>query len=729
MGITAKRPLVWAAASYLLGILAGSWLDLPAKWLWVAAGLVLVLVLFLHRFPRSVWLLLVAFLLSGAAAISHSYDYSWVPLDKPVRLEGRIAEAEDRDKGRMYQLSHVSIDGVEIPQGVFLRSYERNFEVDDLVSLETRLSLPEPPAYPHAFDDQKYCASQNVAFRAYEGETWEVTGRSQDWLAALNGVRSWMGERMDELFGEQAGLAKALLIGEEGDISEESLENFRDAGISHILSVSGLHVSILVGCFALLLEKLRLNRRVTFVVTMVFLLAYVCLTGFRLSMVRAGVMTAIALAGRLTGRRPDYLSLLAAAFFVVVLPNPAVVFDVGVQLSYGAVFAILCLGPPLSRLLPGKFRTVNQSVSASLAVNAGTLPIIVNLNNYFWPLTIVVNILAVMLSSIAVPAAAVATLLYCLIGGVMAWLGQAVSVLLSGLESLSSLVDLLPEAGVTLPSLPTWIALVVFLVLFFASDFWRVRWKPKAATLGIGALFLIGAFLLPPLFAPSFQMVFLDVGQADAVALETRLGQTVLVDAGKDSYAATYLVKQGRRADKVVLTGVDQSHAGGLDALLSEGLVDEIYLPAEQKEFLGSKYPNVEMQALYDGDVVYLDAHSSLEVIYPPDTEEGTLALLLRYDGKEACLFLGDFTIEEEERLAEGETKAPVIRLGRNAAKTGTSAVFIDAVSPKYAVASTNREISDTVQEALDGVQVLSTKKDGCITFRWDGELKWEESR
>lgn len=175
--------------------------------------------------------------------------------------------------------------------------------------------------------------------------------------------------------GDRGALATALITGSKTNLSVGAVSHFRTCGATHLMAVSGLHLSVIVGSLYWLLRKLRLPAWLTTVLTGAVLLVYDGVAGFSASVVRASLMMAVLLAARLFGRKADGLNSLGLAVFLLCT-DPFAVTDVSLQLSVTSVLSLLTLSPVLNKSLARLHipKVLRQSFSATVSVLLYTLP-------------------------------------------------------------------------------------------------------------------------------------------------------------------------------------------------------------------------------------------------------------------------------------------------------------------------------------------------------------------
>lgn len=198
-------------------------------------------------------------------------------------------------------------------------------------------------------------------------------------------LRHQVGRAMDRLLPRrEAGLLRAMVLGDSGGVSEEDMSRFRQLGVSHILVVSGLHMTILAGFMQFLLCRFLIRKAVRNALTALVLVLFLALSGFQPSACRGAAMYGVLLLADSTGRRADSLNSLGLAVLLVCLFAPFSGGDLGFALSVLATLGIVVLYRPVYQVLAGKrlaglARRLWKPVAASLAVTAaallGTFPV------------------------------------------------------------------------------------------------------------------------------------------------------------------------------------------------------------------------------------------------------------------------------------------------------------------------------------------------------------------
>ncbi len=357
---------------------------------------------------------------------------------------------------------------------------------------------------------------------------------------------------------DQAGaLMRGFLIGDTSSIGATELEDMRRTGLLHFVAVSGGNVAIFLGGVWLLLGLIPMGPRVRAGVGLVGVGLFVLVTRWEPSVLRAGVMVALLLAGRVAGVPVDAWTAFGGAATLLLLTAPQLIFDVGFQLSALATAGLLLGSHVWSLRRPAPvWRSLGATVAAQLAVTPlllwhfGSVPAFSALANV-----------------IAAPLVA--------LGTAAGWgrVFTGAPGLDRGAEMTAHLVLRLADWAAQLPQVGLMgvLGLLGFLVV--------LRWRASVG-IGVAAAAVIASSITPGA-PPVPAATFLDIGQGDAVLLRSPQGQVVAVDTGPDpvAYRAALRRHGVGHIDLLILTHSDNDHIGGLAALPGRVSVDRIWYP------------------------------------------------------------------------------------------------------------------------------------------------------
>ncbi|WP_396633262.1 ComEC/Rec2 family competence protein [Maribacter sp. R86514] len=283
-----------------------------------------------------------------------------------------------------------SIDNEQVSGTILLTipkdSANLNLAIDDEFVTQTEAKTISSPLNPHQFDYKKYLENLGVyhSMRIEHDQLVKIKNSQTTLLGIAARARNHIIEKLDkENFGaDELGVIKALLLGQRSDISEETYTNYQKAGAVHILAVSGLHIGILLLVIQFLLRPLKnipSGRTLILVLSVLFLWGFAFIAGLSASIIRATTMFTFVAYALYLNRPSNTFNILALSIlFILLFINPNLLFQVGFQMSYAAVFAILYIFPLLKELWFPKNKVVRyfwQLLCVSIAAQLGVLPI------------------------------------------------------------------------------------------------------------------------------------------------------------------------------------------------------------------------------------------------------------------------------------------------------------------------------------------------------------------
>ncbi|AIQ54294.1 ComEC/Rec2 family competence protein [Paenibacillus sp. FSL R7-0331] len=272
----------------------------------------------------------------------------------------------------------------------------------DRVTVQGELGLPAIARNFGGFDYRAYLQTQQVHWLLKGEGTASVTAVAPvSWeLSSIlrwnDAARAALGAEMDRLFQEpHAGYMKGLVIGIQDDLDPETFKQFSQLGLTHILAISGMHVAVYVGVILFLLRRLRVTRETALTVTLLLVPVYVLLSGAGPSIVRAGIMSMIALLAARLGLLKDGLNILAASALMMLVWNPYMLLSVSFQLSFLVTAGLMIYTPLATPLFSRLPKWLGSSVTVTLIAQLVSFPLTVYYFNQFSLLSFIANLLLV----------------------------------------------------------------------------------------------------------------------------------------------------------------------------------------------------------------------------------------------------------------------------------------------------------------------------------------------
>lgn len=759
------EPVLEAGLAFALGIAAGLGKQLP-WWVWgVALGFNIVLLLWLHRKQQEgerwkVGFLLLIFCLGGfRASFATTAQQRLASLvDQKVTLKGRIVPGSlrTRQSGSISFLLEEERGQVR----VFARKAGKFLPRQGSVEVRGVFRAPDGFYNPGQLEPETRAAI------AGEGGSLETEGRLcwikdtsphwQDRLFALG--ESLRRQLRQALSPEDSALLEGMLLGGSGGIAPDRLRLFTRCGLSHLLSVSGSHVALLLGLFAGGVALLKLPRKAGALLAALLLVAYGLLCGLRASVCRALLLGLGALWGRVHRKRASSTAFLGLGLLLLLAWRPWWVWDPGFQLSFAAAGGLLLLRRPLEKKLASFLPLpLAQGLSVPLAAQALGLPFLVHHFHMLSLVSLLANVLLVPLLSFCLTCSALGAMLgalglelssrFCLVGA-----GQLMGLSLWGGEWLCRL----PGTHWVIGQVPFWIWPLYGLLLLAVLELgWFHPQRPRLRQAGIlvSGLALCTVLGLHHFRPRPFTAYFLDVGQGDCAVVVTPAKQALVFDTGGltgsfetgERILVPFLRYLGiSRVDAVFLSHGHHDHAGGLAGLLRWLPVEALYLPGETPpgedveralRLLSAGKTDCRVHLLEKGQAIR-QKDCQIQVIEAPRGKgEGkngneTSAIVRLECGGHSLLFTGDAPAEVEEAAARQPIQSEVLKLSHHGSRTSSTDVFLAAVQPRLAVGSMGRRNrfghphTETLEKLeLHRIPLVRTDLGGAVKIVFDGEI------
>lgn len=596
-------------------------------------------------------------------------------------------------------------------------------------------------------EDATFHRGYGIFLLAYPaGSTTAEQGSSAGIRSLPARIRRAMKTALSNCFSaDTQAFARALLLGDKSLLDYETNTALRLSGISHIVAVSGLHISIL---FALVFRLVRKRRLGLLLIGVPVLVLFSAVTGFSASVVRACIMQCLMIAALAVRREYDPPTALGFAALVMLIGNPLVITSVSFQLSVAGVIGIFLWAGRITRWLeqPGRMgrcrgngliprikRGIAAGIGVTLSATVSTAPLVA----YYFGTVSLVGVITNLLTLWAVHGCFEGLLLVCLLGQVSVpaarVVAKAVEAVIRYILLVSRTLSAFPLAAVYTESayIVFWLALCYALLAVFLL----MQKKRPAVLAACGVIGLCAALLLSwwePL-TDGMRVTVLDVGQGQCVLLQS-CGKNYLTDCG-GSYdmdaadlAAETLLSQGiTHLDGLILTHADRDHCGGARYLLSRIPADVVMIPeaGDWESYLPEDAPVL----IAERNITITVADARLTVFAPVmsgSSNENGISVLFQAQNCDT-LITGDLSVRGEQLLLERE-EIPDLELlivGHHGAASSTGTALLRQTAPDAAVISVgrNNRYGHPAQAVLDrlaeaGCAVYATDELGTVIFR-----------
>ena len=742
-----KRPLMCLSLSFVAGMYILSFFEFT-KILFLSLGFIFVLILLLAKkvnIKSTVILLLCVILfLSGAIRYDAVNDIKardlYPQVDEIVTFKAKIIEEPLISEATVSFFAnvisvtdkkgeHSSKEKVRFSKYIENENDIQEFgnlKIGEVVSSKGKITIPKSSMNSGGFDYAKYLKSDNVFFQCnIESDKIDVIEHiSRPILHSWARFRAKCMSFFDKSFPQEEGVVlKAFITGNSSGISDDLAESFSNSGLSHVLAVSGLHVSVFISLVASLLKLFNVSKRKEMFFSAVSAMFFVFFTGASVSALRAGILAIFALIAKLIYRKSDPFTTLSLAAAVLCLVDPLTIFSASFMLSFGATAGILLFYNTISVFFSKAYkkfetktfmfkmsRNICDSIAVGLSAQIFVTPLLVYLFSGF-------SVMSIISTMLVTP-----FLNFLLAGGILfivvSFINTTLAMPIGGfIYLLAKLMILISDYfggftfskilfGTITPFLLLMYALFVSVIIF---AFKKKRHAYLTVLISLAILSCIGVINLY-INRDIAQVSFINVGQGDCALFKAPGDCDILFDSGGYSESegtgeyiiAPYLIKNGvTDVEYVIISHMHSDHIIGLNGLLDELDVNNLIIPygqiaTDDGKSIVEKAQNEGVNIIYftAGDVLNINDDISISAI-SPDKEQGKFAqdendmgIVARLDyGKSSFLFTGDISSDIEKYLIKkypDKLEADVLKVAHHGSKYSTSQEFLDVVKPKY---------------------------------------------
>jgi competence protein ComEC len=779
-----KRPLVWVLAFYLAGLVVYQisfsavigidfFILLFSMWWMLTPKLS-----FENKFKNFNFLFslpfvfLLGYLLMNHQVSSNSMDKAFTAETK-VKVSGQLEAITDKGDYLVLALKNTTIT-MNTAQKYYnnkiniYTSFKGTFRIGNTLSAEGTIQKFKKASNPGQFNEYQYNKMLGIDYKM-NADSVKITNTSYSkFLQTLYETKLKYMQIYTEILPEKnAGILAAMILGDTSQLDSEIKELYKESGISHILAISGVHISLLGITLYQLLRRTKIPLFLTAALSVFIIFSYGILTNFSVSTNRAVVMLIVLIGASLIGRTYDILSATSLSALIILIQSPLQIMNAGFLLSFGAIIGIAVIYPILSNLITLKYKIMDAFL-ISFSIQIITLPIILYYFYEFPTYSIFINMIILPTSSIIILLAIIAGLA----GGIYLPLGR---LLIGAVHYILNFYEMVCNIGKKLPGRIILVGRPEFLIILAYSAilvlFISMNRKKKVKSSMILLSFLIIILIKPTNI--TFEVTFLDVGQGDGIFMRAPSGTTYLIDGGSTDVSKVgqyriepFLKSKGvSKIDYAIMTHADADHISGLKELM-EGMnqsdtrigfikdinknfyngsiqIKHLILPAisskddAYKELVVLAESNgIPILYIKKGDIME-DGKLKITCLHPvPNfifTSRNAYSTVLSVNYKEFDLLLtGDLEEDGEELLVKTLENSTVnyniLKVAHHGSKYSSYEDFLNIVKPEISIISCgldnsyghpHSELINRLKSIKSDIEI--TYESGAVTVQTDG--------
>lgn len=505
------------------------------------------------------------------------------------------------------------------------KDYSKELEYGDIITLNAIYNKPNAQRNYGGYDYSLYLKTQTI-YGTFEGSQLQLKSKNKGSfiqkgiISFKEYIKGILKANLDE---NEAELCIGLVIGDRTNLSENIQEDFKTSNLTHMLAVSGSHFVYIILAVTYINKFLK-RKRLGQVLMLIVIVLFMNLTGNTGSVVRSGIMAALGIIASIIHRKADIWNNMAIALLIQIILNPYIIFDVGVQLSYGGVIGIVAFNKivtnqieqlsnkireKFANLIKGKNKKneiikiqnyedkkeiankswnlcesicnyIKESISVTISANIVIIPIMMYTFNTISFSFVISNLIAGAILGIIVLYAFALIFLYMVLHNFISPLFIILNLMLKILISIAHICSLIPfsKIYVVTPNVVLIIFFYLFLHLLVKKQNSMILSKKTIAFFTIAIVIL--NFIYPVITSKrdNLEINFIDVGQGDSTLIRVS-NKTILIDGGGSSYGETfdvgeqtlfpYLLDRGiKTIDYVIVSHFDSDHCQGLNFVM-----------------------------------------------------------------------------------------------------------------------------------------------------------------
>lgn len=551
--------------------------------------------------------------------------------------------------------------------------------------------------------------------------------------------------RNGTLTDEEGNLLLAILLGDKDKLSEDIQESFKTSNLSHMLAVSGAHVSYIILGLTYVLQNSIIGKKNGKIVCIFFLLVFMAITNFTPSVTRACIMAVLTLFSGIIYRKSDVYTNISVAALITLIFNPYSLLDLGFQLSYGGTIGIIIF---IKRIQEKKSNSkvinyIKQMALVSIYANIIIIPIMMYHFNTVSFTFIISNIMASPILGIIVITGFLFIIASITVKPLTRLIAIFIKPILSILIKISQICSKLPFSNILVVT-PYMFNVISYYAIILYCIKSKKNNKCKIIICLLIVLILINFIIY--IFPQKLRIFFIDVGQGDSTLIITPDKKTVLIDGGgSDSFDVgekvllPYLLdRRILKIDYVLISHFDTDHCGGILTIMEKVKVKNIII-SEQAEHSENYerfkklmiHKKIRLIEVKKGDKIKIGRYSEFKILFPTSRllsenplNNNSIVAQFNYNNFK-MLFTGDIEKLAEQQILKtekAEIRADILKVAHHGSKTSSIPEFIKAVRPKIALIGVgkNNTFGHPNQQTIKNLENIK-----CRIYRTDlqGEI------
>ena len=586
-----------------------------------------------------------------------------------------------------------------------------NISYGDYIYVKGKLIKPKDNTNFNLFNYKKYLLSNNIKYTV-KASNIKILKRNKNIFYKLKNYIFFKIKSLDK----SKKYILTFIFADKSYIDKEMYDNYQNLGISHLFAVSGMHISLVTFILLKLLEGK--NEVIKYLITFIFLMLYLFLTNYTISMVRACFQFILIFINKLFKLNIDNSNIVIFLFSVLIILNPYIIYNIGFLFSFSISFTLI----KFKDMITGDFMIKN--IKTSLLSFFVSMPILIN--NFFK-----VNFLSIILNIIYIPFVSYILFPLCLITILFPFFDSFTYFVINFFETITKFFSSINLLTFSITKMN-----IILVIIYYFIFLWIIKSNDKLKK-KIIIVFIFIVFIINNNTIVNNEVHFLDVGQGDSILIRIK-SKNILIDTGGNinfniskNVLIPYFRSSGiKKIDYLILTHGDYDHMGEAINLVENFKVEKVIFNCGPYNDLENELIEVldKKKIKYYSYIKELNVDNNklhfLQTKEYDNENENSNVIYTKLNGYR-FMFMGDAGVEKEKDILEkyNVSKIDVLKIGHHGSKTSSDKNFIDEMNPKYSVISVGKNNryghpNKEVLNNLDNSKIYRTDRDGSIMFK-----------
>ena len=586
-----------------------------------------------------------------------------------------------------------------------------NISYGDYVYVKGKFIKPKDNTNFNLFNYKKYLLSNNIKYTV-KASNIKILKRNKNIFYKLKNYIFFKIKSLDK----SKKYILTFIFADKSYIDKEMYNNYQNLGISHLFAVSGMHVSLVTFILLKLLEGK--NKVIKYLITSIFLIFYLFLTNYTISMVRACFQFILFFINKFFKLNIDNSNIVIFLFSVLIILNPYIIYNIGFLFSFSISFTLI----KFKDLLTGSF--IIKNIKTSLLSFFVSMPILVN--NFFK-----VNFLSIILNIIYIPFVSYILFSLCLITVLFPFFDSFTYFVINVFETITKFFSSINLLTFSISKMN-----IILVIIYYFIFIWIIKSNDKLKKKIIISFILI-VFIINNNVLVNNEVHFIDVGQGDSTLIRIK-NKNILIDTGgnvnfniSENVLIPYFRSLGvKKINYLILTHGDYDHMGEAINLVENFKVEKVIFNCDPYNDLENELIEVldKKKIKYYSYIKELNVDNNklhfLQTKEYDNENENSNVIYTKLNGYK-FMFMGDAGVEKEKDILEkyNVSKIDVLKIGHHGSKTSSDKNFIDEMNPKYSVISVGKNNryghpNKEVLENLNNSKIYRTDINGEIKIK-----------